>query len=385
MVVLGGACEAEPEVVGSGDAEALRVNNAEPVEPCAWPSVVAMLNQSGSPGCSGALIDPTHVLTAAHCINDGFTPVAVALGEDARDPAATLQILRCDQHPAYDDGVDLAVCELTEPAPPVQVIPPLQGCELEALREGAATLVVGFGKTQSWSETNGEGLGLKRHTVQAVYGIREGAEEIDLVPVGEPGGGCHGDSGGPAFIQLADGTWRQFGVAESLFTPPYEPPKDEGDGQCGYGTTYTLLAPRLGWVESLVGDVTPCLETYGSWDPLAECPDFPLQPAHGHGTWQDACLGPVGGEPRCEPIEGGTSSGGDWDVPDPPKGPKKEVPPKDEPEDSGVMDEAPEPAEDEPEEAAIRGGCTAGGRPSWLWAWLLLAVIPGRLRPARPC
>jgi hypothetical protein len=142
-------------------------------------------------------------------------------------------------------------------------------------------------------------------------------------------------------VKLADGTWRVFAVAQSLWNVPGwgstgaaestgVPPgggsggfidpttgiafiDPSGGGEpvevCGYGTTYSLVTPRMAWVEEVIADdVTPCFTSEGRWDPGDACTPFPMQIDQAVGTWAEGCAGAVGGEPQCGELEGGTAS-----------------------------------------------------------------------------
>ena len=349
--VLVGGCgsHAAPTPAPEGTPPPAEITNGEHAASCQWPSTVALVNWDPSPYCSATLIHPRFVLTAAHCITIGGMPQSIAFGEDGFAPVRSIGVEGCEIHPEYESGVDvdLAVCELAEEVTDVQPIPVLMGCEQEVIEPGAQVMIAGFGNTQTqfldgyyWS---GEGIGPKRYVAQSVHEVREAAEEVDLLGIDTMSGGCHGDSGGPAFVQLADGTWRVFGVAQSLWNVPgynwgsssgedtgvgggfvdpdsggatatgvmFIDPTGGGEPMdvCGYGTTYTLVTPRMEWVEGIVGeDVTPCFTTDGTWDPGDACTPFPMQIDEPVGTWAEGCAGELGGEAQCGELPAGTGT-----------------------------------------------------------------------------
>ena len=307
-----GASEDPSRIVGGEDALL-----------CDWPAAVALRN-GGDIFCTGSIVHPRVVLTAAHCLASKF-PEEVTFGNSSIDPAASVGVEFCEMDPQWtgedgNEGHDVALCVLSAEVD-VPIVTPLMGCEADALLPDTPITIVGFGATYAelgqYGWENVEGTGTKRLTTQTL----EGVFDETLYLLGSTGNSaCPGDSGGPALVQLADGTWRVVGAGSRLHP---DAPLNEPNA-CGFGALYSTFAHVMPWIEETAGyDVTPCHDADGTWNPDDRCTDFPLSPGTSDassGTWADGCAtqlvsGPSAtcGEPiRSEPEPGGTgtSTGG---------------------------------------------------------------------------
>ncbi|HLT39994.1 MAG TPA: trypsin-like serine protease [Enhygromyxa sp.] len=248
-------------------------------KPCGWPTAV-FLSFNGW-ACSGTLVHPDIVITAAHCPNStGGRPASVWFGEGqgggARQVGST-----CYSSPGWTGqvgGTDYGYCKLNSSVEDVPIIPPAWGCDTTVLSPGREVVIVGFGQSD-----NG-GSGSKREVTTVIQAIG------DQAVIG--GGGkdaCQGDSGGPVYIKLksefgGDDSWRAFGITS-------------GGGQCGQGGIFALMHVAIPWIEQHSGiDITPCHDSEGNWEPTPKCGGIPLDPANGAGTWQNGCSGgPISG------------------------------------------------------------------------------------------
>ena len=316
MLNSGGALGVEP-------GPALPIVGGNEAGPCEFPFTVSILEDDATPVmCTGTLVNPNVVTLAAHCINPKRPVIGVGFGEEGQGetgPQRVVGVEDCVGHPDYfvTGFPDVAYCTLEEAVEDVAIMPILAGCEADLLEPGVEVTIVGFGASYGnfdTGELETQGVGLKRYTTQTIDVVDVIDEEVDLLgPMGSQSA-CFGDSGGPALIELPDGTWRVLGAASRLYDPGGFPPPDQPGNICGVGVTYGLLTPVLPWLEAETGyDLTPCHDDAGLWDPGAGCGDFPIEPQLGAGTWDNGCVGGAvgGGAPVCEPAAGTSSSGGE--------------------------------------------------------------------------
>ncbi|PRP93870.1 trypsin-like serine protease [Enhygromyxa salina] len=242
-----------PEIVGG-----------EPSLVCAWPSVVAL--QTGGL-CTGTLVHPRVVVYAAHC---GTFHSAVLFGEDVGAPAREVATLRCERHSELFavSSMDFAYCELAEPVGDIAITPPLFGCDEALIEVGTPVTIVGFGDTTS---DGPEQVGIKHEATTSIVGY------VSTVGIGGMGTGADaGDSGGPAFVQLDDGSWRLLGVVS-------------GGGGDGASVQYVPAPVVIEWIEDRSGiDITPCHAGDGSWAPTPGCEGFYIATEPG-AEWADGC------------------------------------------------------------------------------------------------
>jgi uncharacterized protein (TIGR03382 family) len=274
-------------------------------------------------------------MTAAHCITAERPIVAVGFGEHGQVtgvPVRVVPTIECVGNPLYHDGMgaDVGYCLLAEAVVGLPIVPLLAGCESDQVGPGTEVVIVGYGATYGTYDVDGNlqtmGVGTKRWTTQTVDFVDSFFQEINLYDDSGSQSACFGDSGGPALVQLDDGTWRVIGTGSHLYDPGGLPPPQLPDNYCGAGAAYGYVPFALAWLESASGfDLTPCWDG-DVWVGEPGCGDFPLEPNAGIGAWNGGCVGGAlgGGQPPvCTDMPGetdGTSSGDDgstWGSGDP--------------------------------------------------------------------
>lgn len=214
----------------------------------------------GQGECTGVVIAPLQVLTAAHCVRSRRPDERVrVLGRTLRagNPgrsARTARITRVVVHPRYrsrvpQDGFDLAVLSLSRPVgPPVPLATPADEAALAA--PGAQVTATGFGATATAPDaTDGRAhavtLAVRDPRACVVATLVDAFARSQMCAGADTRGVCPGDSGGPLTGPGPDGRTRVVGITARTMPA----------GGCGTASTgvFSRVAPFRTWILAQTG------------------------------------------------------------------------------------------------------------------------------------
>jgi hypothetical protein len=216
------ACTRAAITGGTERAEYTALHQSQELAVCQVHSVDASAGLVGS--CSGTLVGPNTVLTAAHCATQP-AGVTVQFGSNASSARAPLKVDRIVVHPS----LDLALLEL--PAG-------------EAQRHGARPISLDLdGRVRVDSLVQIAGLGFTEQ--QTLGSLRFAVAHVQKFGLAEfhvfseqRSGACVGDSGGPAIVRDLEGRAAVAGVLS------------RGAASCADVDVYIRVADAAEWLES---------------------------------------------------------------------------------------------------------------------------------------
>lgn len=188
LLLLASSCAEEPGVAATGATptgvarSAIRGGQSDPGDA----AVVAVVTASGL-RCTGTLIAPRVVLTAAHCL-ESSGPFSVRF-DDGDIPVSHRRV-----HPRYERLTlvnDAAVLELAWPS---TITPAVLPTGRVALQPGARVRLVGFGR----ADPGAASTVTRRMGFTTVTRV----DDATFSYGSDPASTCDGDSGGPAFLDV---------------------------------------------------------------------------------------------------------------------------------------------------------------------------------------
>ena len=147
--------------------------------------------------CSGTVISPTYVLTAAHCFFSGIYSASVQIN------GRTIRATAYEVHPSVSSNEtavfnDVAIIRLASAAG-VPSVPIVVSRQLES---GDIISIFGYGQTESQSDSNNT-LGTLRSGEMEIADVT--SDHLIASYSGNGSNTCLGDSGGPALLSFEGG------------------------------------------------------------------------------------------------------------------------------------------------------------------------------------
>ncbi len=210
--------------------------------------IVALFDVQSKALCTASIVSGKYLITAAHCVRPGATKnLRVVFGTDLTSKSTISGVgtvtgvvqsplWATNQNKPTNTG-DFALIRLASSLPESFFPAPIL-TDASVLQEGTAIVLAGYGITAGHKDpktTNDNGAGVLRQVTTKM--INPGFSETEMMIDESHGqGACHGDSGGPAYVQVA-GKLMLFGVT-SRGTDQY----------CSKTVVYTSILAYLKWL-----------------------------------------------------------------------------------------------------------------------------------------
>lgn len=208
--------------------------------------------------CTGILVHPKVVITAAHCISNA-TSYVIALNASDQNKLGSAEIINVRKflvHPQYQNTKplnDIAALILQEKAQ----TPPIKLATTSEINTSPKVTLVGFGNDDIQST---KGFGIKRKVTVDIVSIRKKKDDdlnaveskfgyesdLEFVAGGNGFDTCNGDSGGPVYTITA--TTRKVAGLTSRAT-------NDSINPCGDGGVYSRVDVHKAFIDKAIKSI----------------------------------------------------------------------------------------------------------------------------------
>lgn len=207
-------------------------------------TTVSLLDSEAGTLCTASILSEDVAITAAHCVSGNPNNMELSFGprsagREARqvEDIAVASPWARHQNENFDNG-DIALVKFTGGLPagfkPASL---MKGSH--HLSDGEIVTLAGFGT----SNGAGAGAGRLRSVDVKIAKAKYSRTEV-TVDQTKGHGACHGDSGGPAFIQDNNGNLLLWGVTSRGIDDPQD--------HCAGEAVYTRIQPYVPWINKIV-------------------------------------------------------------------------------------------------------------------------------------
>jgi secreted trypsin-like serine protease len=189
--------------------------------------------------CSGVVISSQFVLTAGHCVSQGY-PLRVVFFRTATRREDSRRVIKVYKHPNASLQNDVALIQFEGGLPSGEYYPFKTLKDISSLKSSEKAFIAGFGQSNPSRSSYGHlnfGTGTLSQSTERTLGFTSASNQ----------GPCPGDSGSPVFV-MRNGQMALVGIASI------------GYGPCdnnGGGGIYMSVPYFWPWIQSVVQKAKP--------------------------------------------------------------------------------------------------------------------------------
>lgn len=206
-------------------------------------TIVALYDVAQGSLCTASILSDSILVTAAHCVESEAKDLRVVFGVDLEaqniivKPVESFQqspLWATRQNQELNTG-DIAVVKFSGGLP-AGYVPATLLSDVKQLKNGQTTLLSGYGIDDGVKQT---GAGRLRFVETTIQDTNYSKTEV-LIDQKNGKGACHGDSGGPAYVDIG-GRKLLWGVTSRGVNDP--------NNDCSVNAAYTSIPAYSAWVK----------------------------------------------------------------------------------------------------------------------------------------